>query len=121
MMKIAAALPLLLALGGSPLAAQDVTAGEMIFNGINRGGTSTVSITPGLVTLAGKIVTVAVPALKVGDAVVVQPYSGSLALGVGIGAARVPADGQLEINLVNTVAVGVSVSTITVQVLYFGQ
>lgn len=112
----ALALALLLAV---PATAQEITAGGA-FAGIARGGVTQVTINPGLITLAGKTVTVSVPNIKAGDAVIVTPYSGSLALGVSIGAARSPTNGTVEINLVTSVALGLTLSTMTVQVTYFG-
>lgn len=101
--------------------AQEITPGAVVVNGANRIGVTSATVSPGLLTLAGKSVTVSVsPAVcKAQDAVLVAPSS-SLSLGTGIGSANMAGDGSVTINFVTSLAIGVTISSFTVQIICIG-
>lgn len=75
-----------------------------------------VQINPGVLALTGKKVTAAVPGVKLGDVVFASAPAG-LALGVGIGNARVSAANTVEFSLTCTITLGVTLSAMTVSLL----
>jgi hypothetical protein len=76
----------------------------------------TVPVTPGLVALAGKKLTASVPGVKVAD-VVFPSVPAGLALGVGIGNARVSAADTVELSITCTLALGVTLGAVSVSLL----
>ena len=75
-----------------------------------------VTITPGPVAFAGKKVTAALAGVKPGDAVFASVPAG-LALGVGIGNARVSAADVVEFSITCTLAAGVTLGSLTISLL----
>lgn len=77
---------------------------------------ATVSVNPGALAITGKKVTATVQGVKPADVVFASAPAG-LALGVGIGNARVSAANTVELSLTCTLTLGITLGTMTVALL----
>lgn len=72
-----------------------------------------VSVTPGLITVSGKTLTVAVVGSKTTDVVLPNGFAGGLTLGVILTDAAISTDGNMRLIFSTTIAVGITPGSIT--------
>lgn len=79
----------------------------------------TVTVSPGLVTLAGKTVTAAFTGVRPGDKIDLLEVVGGLTLGTIITGARVSANDTIEFRFSTAIAVGVTLGSTQINFLWF--
>lgn len=119
MIRLAAVLAA--ALLAMPAAAQEVSITMPANAPVRYGAPVVVGVNFGLVALGAKTIDVTVPGVRAGDVILASVAPGAnLALGVAMTLPSAPADNTVRLTLMTPVALGVTVGTVNVRIMWIG-